>query len=76
MVSNVERAFFTRVSASREASAFSTDRRVGLVTGFFGRKTVQQSSYGSIEILKVSICLAIVTISSLSKPIRGLSTGK
>ena len=43
--------------------------------GCLGVKTVQQSSYGRIEVSKVSILRAICTISSLSMPMTGRKTG-
>ncbi len=49
---------------------------LGFITGFFGKKTVQQSSYGKILVSKVSIFFAISIISVLSEPISGLNTGK
>ena len=49
---------------------------LGLVTGCFATKVVQQSSYGRIEVSYVLIFFEIVTISSLSNAISGRNTGR
>ena len=66
----------TSASTSSALSAFSTSLSFGRVRGCFGVNTVQQSSYGSIEVYNVPIFLAMRTISSLSMPISGWSTGR
>ena len=60
---------------SKFCSAFSISKILGLVFGCLGVKTVQQSSYGRMDMLKVLIFFAILTISSLSNPIRGRKIG-
>ena len=49
---------------------------LGFVLGCRGVNTVQQSSYGRIDVSKVPICTAYRTISDLSKPISGRKTGR
>ena len=66
MISVLSIHFCTNDSKSKFCSNsihFSND---GLVAGCSGTKTVQQSSYGRIEISYVSIFLAISIISFLS----------
>ena len=66
------------MSAGRSslASAFSTCARVGFVRGCRGVKTVQQSSYGKIDVSSVPMRRAIATIYSLSIPMSGQNTGR
>jgi hypothetical protein len=56
-------------------SIFLTSAGFGRVVGCFGTKIVQQSSYGKIDVSKVSIFRAIWQISSLSKQISGRKIG-
>ena len=64
-----------RPSTSRLLSAFITFSRFGLIAGNLGRKTVQQSSYGNMEVSYVSIFFYFSIISILSKAINGRNTG-
>ena len=61
---------------SSACSAASTKSKRGRVRGCFGVNTVQQSSYGRMDVSKVSISLAMAMISRLSIPITGLNTGR
>ena len=63
-------------ATSSFCSSASTFAASGLVFGWRGVKTVQQSSYGRVEVSKVSIFREIVMISSLSMPISGRKTTK
>ncbi len=65
-----------RASASKAASASSSIARRGFVRGCRGVKTVQQSSYGWIEVSNVPIFRAMAMISSLSIPMTGRNTGR
>ena len=64
---------FSTSNAFSDASILSN---LGLVTGFLGANTLQQSSSGIIYVSNVSIFLAISIISVLSIAISGLKTGK
>ena len=55
-------------SAGPDVYKRQTCALVGFVLGWRGVKTVQQSSYGRMEVSIVPIFLAMVTISSLSMP--------
>ncbi len=68
--------FSMRASASKAASASSSIARRGFVRGCRGVKTVQQSSYGWIEVSNVPIFRAMAMISSLSIPMTGRNTGR
>ena len=57
-------------------SASATSATVGRVLGWRGVKTVQQSSYGRMDVSNVPISRAIFTISRLSMPMSGWSTGR
>ena len=69
------KASSTRAWTSSADSTASTSFSFGLVRGWRGVKTVQQSSYGRIDVPKVPIFRARRTISSLSNPIRGWMIG-
>ena len=62
-------------STSSLASSASTASRTGFVFGCFGVKTVQQSSYGRMEVSSVPMRRAMDTISSLSMPMSGWNIG-
>ena len=64
-----------RPSISKRLSARSTFAKSGRIAGNFGKNTVQQSSYGKMEVSYVPIFLEISIISSLSMAMSGLSTG-
>ena len=66
----------TSASISSADSICSTSRSLGFVLGCLGVKTVQQSSYGRIDVSKVPILRARRTISSLSMPMSGWRTGR
>ncbi len=66
----------TRASTSSLPSSSSMKESLGFIAGCSGRNTVQQSSYGRMDVEKVPIALARSMISSLSKPISGRSTGR
>ena len=68
-------ASLTSASISSFFSCSSTLKSFGLINGFFGKKTVQQSSYGRIDVSYVPICCAIVIVSCLSKQTRGRKIG-
>ena len=61
---------------SSAASASATSATVGRVLGWRGVKTVQQSSYGRMDVSNVPMSRAIFTILRLSMPMSGWSTGR
>ena len=53
-------ALFISLSTSNKPSLSITLFKLGLIAGNFGKNTVQQSSYGSIEVSKVPISSEIL----------------